>query len=92
MRGCRKKDAWSQRRSQGPLFSSHDHPIFQNACSPKDCVQEIFAERKKSRALEIATETGFAPKKSSSGVISYINSVFLIFHLSNLISENENLL
>ena len=92
LRGCRKKDAWSQRRNQGLLFSSHDHRIFQNACSPKDCVQEIFAVRKMSRTLEIVTETGFEPKKSPSGVISYVNMVFLIFHVRNLISEYKKLL
>ena len=53
-------------------------------------MQEIFAERKTSRALEIVMDAGFEPKKSPSGVISYINTVFLFFHLRNLISEYEN--
>ena len=53
-------------------------------------MQEIFAERKTSRALEIVMEAGFEPKKSPSGVISYINTVFLFFHLRNLITEYEN--
>ena len=35
-------------------------------------------------------ETGFEPRKSPSRVISYINTVFLFFHLENLISEYEN--
>ena len=52
-------------------------------------MQEIFAE-KTSTALEIVMEAGFEPKKSPSGVISYINTVFLFFHLRNLISEYEN--
>ena len=52
-------------------------------------MQEIFAE-KTSRALEIVMEAGFEPKKSPSGVISYINTVFLFFHLRNLTSEYEN--
>ena len=53
-------------------------------------MQEIFAERKTSRALEIVMGAGFEPKKSRSGVISYINTVFLFFQLRNLISEFEN--
>ena len=53
-------------------------------------MQGIFAERKTSRALKIVMEAGFEPKKSPSGVISYINTVFLFFHLRNLISEYEN--
>ena len=52
-------------------------------------MQEIFAERKTSRALEIVMEAGFEPKKSPSGVISYRNTVFLFFHLRNLISEYD---
>ena len=53
-------------------------------------MQEIFAERKTSTALEIVMKAGFEPKKSPSGVISYINTVFLFFHLRNLISGYEN--
>ena len=53
-------------------------------------MQEIFAERKTPRALEIVMEAGSEPKKSPPGVISYINTVFLLFHLRNLISEYEN--
>ena len=52
-------------------------------------MQEIFAERKTSRTLKIVMEAGFEPKKSPSGVISYINTVFVFFHLRNVISEYE---
>ena len=51
-------------------------------------MQEIFAE-KTSTALKIVMEAGFEPKNSPSGVISYINMVFLFFHLRNLISNTK---
>ena len=54
-------------------------------------MQEIFVELKMSRVLKIPAETGFGPKKSLSGVISNINTVFQIFHLRNLISEYEKM-
>ena len=66
--------------------------LFPNTSSLKDGLQDIFMERKMSRALKILAEMGFGPKQSPSGVISNINSVFQIFHWRNLISEYEKLL
>ena len=60
--------AWSQPCSQGLLSSSHDHRIFQNAprrSRRNNGVQEICAELKMSRALEILLETGIGPEKIS---------------------------
>ena len=64
---------------------------YSRTLAPQKIACRKFSRRGRRQGLSKSWwKQGLNLKKSPSGVISYINTVFLFFHFRNLISEYEN--